>query len=120
MPPRKVFISYSSADRMEALAVRRLLVGRGCTVWLDVFDIRLSADVKTELGDGIASADELCLLLSPTAVASPWVTQEIARGEEQAKKRGLQVIPILLRPCRPPDAASRHGDARRHIWYRFA
>ena len=31
----KVFISYSSADRAEALAVRRLLTGRGCTVgWM--------------------------------------------------------------------------------------
>jgi hypothetical protein len=97
-----VFVSYSSADRREALAVRRNLVARGCRVWLDVFDIRVSEDVKSELGDGVAAADVLCLLLSPTAVASPWVAEEIARGEEQIK-RGLRMIAVLLRPCRPPD-----------------
>src|SRR2546427_3534431 len=99
-----VFISYSSADRGEALGVRRQLIRRGCAVWLDVFDIRIAEDLKHELGGGIARADVLCLLLSPTAVASPWVTEEIARGEEHAVKRGMRMIAILLRPCRPPDS----------------
>ena len=100
----KVFISYSSIDRAEALAVRRLLTERRCTVWLDVFDIRVAADLKRELGDGIASADVLCLLLSPTAVASPWVAGEIARGEEHVASRGMRFVTVLLRPCRPPDS----------------
>jgi hypothetical protein len=99
----KVFISYSSADRAEALAVRRLLTNRGCTVWLDVFDIRVAMDLKNELGEGIGNADVLCLLLSPTAVASRWVSEEIARGEEHANKRGMRLVAVLLRPCRPPD-----------------
>lgn len=100
----KVFISYSSADRVEALAVRRLLTNRGCTVWLDVFDIRVAADLKRELGEGIGNADVLCLLLSPTAVASPWVAEEIVRGEEHEARRGMRLIAVLLRPCRPPDS----------------
>lgn len=102
--PTTVFISYSSADRVEALEVRRLLVARGCAVWLDVFDIRVAADLKSELGGGIERADVLCLLLSPTAVASPWVAEEIRRGEAEAATRGLRMVVVLLRPCRPPDA----------------
>src|SRR5687767_1486338 len=102
--PAKVFISYSSADRAEALAVRRLLTNHGCTVWLDVFDIRVAEDLKRELGEGIGNADVLCLLLSPTAVASPWVAEEITRGEEHAARRGMRMIAVLLRPCRPPDS----------------
>lgn len=102
--PLKVFISYSSADRSEALEVRRLLTSRGCTVWLDVFDIRVAADLKRELGEGIGKADVLCLLLSPTAVLSPWVAEEIARGEEQAASRAMRIVTVLLRPCRPPDS----------------
>jgi hypothetical protein len=101
--PVTVFISYSSADRAEALAVRRMLTGRGCTVWLDVFDIRVAEDLKRELGEGIGNAAVLCLLLSPTAVASPWVAEEIARGLEHSAKRGMRLISVLLRPCRPPD-----------------
>src|SRR5687768_14647860 len=101
--PAKVFISYSSADRAEALAVRRLLTNHGCTVWLDVFDIRVAEDLKRELGEGIGNADVLCLLLSPTAVASKWVAEEIARGEEHRVSRGMRIVAVLLRPCRPPD-----------------
>ena len=101
--PVKVFISYSSADRAEALAVRRLLTSHGCTVWLDVFDIRVAADLKRELGEGIGNADVLCLLLSPTAVASKWVAEEIARAEEHRVSRGMRIVAVLLRPCRPPD-----------------
>jgi hypothetical protein len=71
MAQMKVFISYSSVDRADALAVRRELAGRGCAVWMDVFDIRVSSDLKHELGAGIAGADILCLLLSPASVASP-------------------------------------------------
>ena len=102
--PVKVFISYSSADRAEALAVRRLLTRHGCTVWLDVFDIRVAEDLKRELGEGIGNADVLCLLLSPTAVASKWVAEEITRAEEHRVSRGMRIVGVLLRPCRPPDA----------------
>jgi hypothetical protein len=84
--------------------VRRLLTNRGCTVWLDVFDIRVAADLKRELGEGIGNADVLCLLLSPTAVASPWVAEEIARAEEHRARRSMRLIAVLLRPCRPPDS----------------
>jgi hypothetical protein len=102
--PVKVFISYSSADRAEALELRRLLTNRGCTVWLDVFDIRVGADLRRELGEGIDNADVFCLLLSPTAVASPWVSEEIAHGIEHAATSGRPPVVVLLRPCRPPDS----------------
>src|ERR1700675_3591385 len=84
-----VFISYSSADRYDALTVRDILQRSGCTVWLDVFDIRGSADLKHELGAGIGAADILCLLLSPTSVLSPWVAEEIARAQREKAARGL-------------------------------
>ncbi len=103
--PLKVFISYSSADRAEALAVRRLLADRGCAGLVGRFrHPGVAADLKRELGEGIGNADVLCLLLSPTAVASPWVAKEIARSEEHAARRGMRLVAVLLRPCRPPDS----------------
>src|SRR5436190_678636 len=53
----------------------------------------------------VTSADVLCLLLSPTSVASPWVEREIelARAEDA---RGLRILPVILRPCAiPPELA---------------
>jgi hypothetical protein len=37
-------------------------------------------------------------------VASPWVAEEIARGEEHEAERGMRLLAVLLRPCRPPDS----------------
>lgn len=99
-----VFISYSSRDIDEALTIRRILTTNGCTVWLDVFDIRVSQDLKTELGGGIGNAAIFCLLLSPTAVASPWVAHEIEKGLQEVNARKMRLIPIILRPCTLPDA----------------
>jgi hypothetical protein len=49
----------------------------------------------------VEQAEIFCLLLSPTAVESPWVNQEIGTAIAAAK-RGLRILPIILRPCRIP------------------
>src|ERR1700704_5433033 len=68
--PPTVFISYSSADRVETLGGTAPAHGARLHRVADVFDIRLSAELKHELGGGIAGADVFWVLLSPTAVAS--------------------------------------------------
>jgi hypothetical protein len=98
-----VFVSYSSADRADAFELRALLKSHGCEVWLDFFDIRPTARLDTELSGGVASADVMCLLLSPTAVASRWVGVEIEHALARMHE-GLRLLPVILRPCRIPDA----------------
>lgn len=71
----KVFISYSSRDRPDAL--KEIAEADGHDAWMDLFDIRPSARLAGELEHGVSSADVLCLLLSPSAVASPWVGEEL-------------------------------------------
>jgi hypothetical protein len=99
-----VFISYSSVDRDEAFAIRRLLEEHGCSVWLDYFDIKPAESVESELRGNLERADVACLLLSPTAVASRWVGFEIERALAEAGR--VRLVPILLRPCKIPDPLS--------------
>jgi hypothetical protein len=66
----EIFISYSSGDRPGALRLKELAEADGHEVWMDLFDIRPAARLSAELADGVSRADVLCVLLSPSAVAS--------------------------------------------------
>jgi hypothetical protein len=98
-PPSGVFVSYSSKDRLDALKVREILEERGCRVWLDVFDIVGTNALRPQLTEALRGAGVLCLLLSPTAVQSAWVREEL----RLARDNGVRVLPVILRPCDIPD-----------------
>jgi hypothetical protein len=76
----RVFISYSSRDRGDALWLKELVEAAGHRVWLDVFDLRPAARLAAGLESGVRDADVLCVLLSPAAMASRWVAEEIAHA----------------------------------------
>jgi len=99
--PASVFISYSSRDRREALAIKQLLESHRMEVWLDYFDIQTTAELREQLASRVRQAGLFCLLLSPSAVGSRWVGEEIATALA-ARKDGLRVLPVILRPCLIP------------------
>jgi hypothetical protein len=99
--PNTAFISYSSYDRKEAFSIKELLEASHIRVWMDFFDIQTTAELRQELRTKVEQAEIFCLLLSPTAVESPWVHQEIETAIVAAK-RGLRILPIIVRPCRIP------------------
>jgi TIR domain len=72
---------------------------------MDLFDIRPAGRLASELERGVTSADVLCILLSPTAVASPWVSDEL-RHAVAAEAKGLRILPIILRATAIPDELS--------------
>ncbi|TDD40269.1 toll/interleukin-1 receptor domain-containing protein [Saccharopolyspora elongata] len=94
----RVFVSYASHDRADALALRSLLAGRGCEVWLDVFDINPAGRLRAELVDALHRSDLICVLLSPSSVASTWVRFEL----DEAIADRQRLLPIILRPCDLP------------------
>jgi TIR domain len=103
----KIFISYSSRDRGDALRLKEIAEADGHDAWMDLFDIRPSARLAGELEQGVSSADVLCLLLSPSAVASPWVREEL-RYALAAEEKGLRVMPVILRAAPIPDELADH------------
>jgi hypothetical protein len=101
MAPKTVFVSYSSRDRRDAFEIKALLESAKIKVWLDYFDIQTTAELRQELAKKVKEANLFCLILSPTAVDSRWVNDEIETALAAAKD-GLRILPILLRPCRIP------------------
>lgn len=102
----KVFISYSSRDRAEALQLMDLLEKHGCQVWMDFFDIQPTAQLAEQLSGGVDAAEVVCLLLSPTSVASQWVELEIDHALARAEA-GTRILPVILRPCTIPPRLDR-------------
>jgi TIR domain len=103
----KIFISYSSRDRPDALRLKEIAEADGHDAWMDMFDIHPSARLAGELEQGVSSADVLCLLLSPSAVASPWVREELQYALA-AEEKGLRVMPVILRAAPIPDELADH------------
>lgn len=99
--PRTAFISYSAFDRADAFVIKKLLEAQGLEVWLDFFDVETSANLRQELAKRVKQSELFCLLLSPMAVESKWVSGEI-KTALAAAKRGLRILPVILRPCRIP------------------
>ena len=73
----------------NALRLKEIAEAGGHDAWMDLFDIRPSTRLAGELEQGVSNADVLCLLLSPSAVASPWVREEL-RYALAAEEKGLR------------------------------
>ena len=65
-------------------------------MWLDFFDIKPTEVRHGELTTNIQRADLVVILLSPTSVASEWVSYEARLALEQKRR----ILPVILRPCR--------------------
>jgi len=96
--PSKTFFSYARVDSEFTLRLVKDLRAAGASVWLDQLDI-----APGELWDGaIENALKTChnhlIVLSPDAVNSVNVMDEVSFALEQRKK----VIPVLYRDCHIP------------------
>lgn len=74
---RKVFLSHSSSDTAEVEVLRAALEARGIACFLDVLDLKAGDALAAALKDQVQEARAFVVALSPAAVSSKWVRQEI-------------------------------------------
>lgn len=74
---RRVFLSHSSRDTAEVEALRAALDGRGIACFLDALDLKAGDGLSATLKDRVQEARAFVVVLSPAAVSSTWVRQEI-------------------------------------------
>jgi hypothetical protein len=96
--PMRVFVSYSSQDRLAALQLHKLVEEAGHDAWMDLFDIQPAKRLNAELQQGVQNADVFCILLSPAAVTSKWVKEEIEHARNM-EEQGVRILPVIIRPC---------------------
>jgi hypothetical protein len=98
--PKRVFISYGTADASSAAAwMQSELSKLGYAVWRDKDELRDGEDWAERIEHELVGADAVVALLSPHAVR---------RGGECrneigiAKDRRKTIVPVMVRRCEPP------------------
>ena len=98
MPPREMFLSYSSQDEEMARRLADTLNAHGVPVFFSPRDIQGAAQWQDVLGEALARCDWFGLLLSPAAASSMWVKRETKHALIQPRFDG-RIIPLLYQPC---------------------
>lgn len=101
--PAKAFVSYSRADTDFVLRLCQDLRGAGASIWLDQLDIHPGEDWDEAIERGLSECGRMLAVLSPKAVASQNVLDEI--GYALSKKK--PIIPVLYRDCEVPYRLNR-------------
>jgi formylglycine-generating enzyme required for sulfatase activity len=101
MPPekqRRTFLSYSRINKDFALKLAKELKTAGFLVWLDQLDIPTGARWDNELEKALEECEIFMLILTPAAIASENVKDEIGYAIDNSKR----ILPILLENCNVP------------------
>jgi formylglycine-generating enzyme required for sulfatase activity len=97
-PTNHVFICYARVDQEFVLKLARNLKERGVPVWVDVWDIPVSANWDQAIDDALYDCTQFLIVLSPAAVDSGEVRGELRTALDEAKP----ILPVLYQPCRIP------------------
>lgn len=96
----RIFVSYSRQDKPfvdRLVADIRRALGKPDSVWYDVVGLEGGDDWIGSIEREITARPVMLLVLSPDAVDSYWVNEEIKIALNERKK----IIPIMYRPCKP-------------------
>jgi hypothetical protein len=93
-----IFLSYARADSAFVLKLAKALRSAGTNLWLDQVDIRGGDVWERAVEDALKTSSCLLVVLSPAAVASTNVTDEVSFALDNKKK----IVPIVYRQCDIP------------------
>src|SRR3982750_2543729 len=95
---KPAFFSYAREDSAPALRIASDLKRLGASVWLDQLDIRPGRKWDREVETALDSCMQMVVIVSPAAVASDNVMNEVVYALEERKT----VIPMIVQDCRIP------------------
>jgi hypothetical protein len=94
----QAFFSYCREDSEFALKLAGDLKAAGVTVWLDQLDIAPGQRWDRAVEDALENCSRLVVLLSPAAVNSTNVMDEVSFALEERKT----IVPVIYRDCTVP------------------
>ena len=92
------FLSYARLDQAIALRLADDLIAAGVSVWVDQYDIQPSQHWDRAVEDAVRACRGFIAILSPAAVASPNVADEVSVAIDDGKA----IIPVLVERCTLP------------------
>jgi hypothetical protein len=99
-----VFVSHSGPDTWVAKQIAREIEARGATPFLDEAEVDAGADFEEDIIEFLQKAHELVVLLTPWALARPYVWAEIGA----AWGRRIPIVALLL-GITPTELQTRPG-----------
>ena len=97
------FVSYARSDKTPALKLVQALVEAGVELWVDEMDIVQGDRWDDAIEKALMSCRGIVLCLSPAAVASENVLDEI----HFALENDLPLYPVMIERCRVPYRVAR-------------
>src|SRR5438445_9845887 len=88
-----VFISYSRKDKEFVRELHRALTEQKRDVWVDFEDIPIASDWRSEIYQGIESADTFIFVITPDSVNSKICEEEVTHAIWCEKR----IVPLLRR-----------------------
>jgi TIR domain-containing protein len=98
MFPREIFLSHSNRDRRFAAELVEVLRRHGIRVWYSEVHIKAAQQWHDEIGKALKRCDWFAIVLSPNAVRSMWVKNELLFALNQRHYRN-RIAPILHKKC---------------------
>lgn len=92
------FISYSHEDKGFAEKLERELKAHGFTLWRDESRIEPGSEWTDDIEEALNVCSTVIVVLSPAALDSPWVKNEILFATKLRKK----IITVIIEKCRMP------------------
>ncbi|EIV91289.1 WD40 repeat-containing protein [Frankia sp. QA3] len=103
-----VFVCYGRADRAWVRGLAEELKLAGLRVFYDEWEILAGDHVVHRLDEGIRGSAAGVVVVSPDALAQPWVAAEYAAMLHQAVEGARPLVPVLLKDAElPPFLGSR-------------
>src|SRR5437867_1233879 len=97
-PIQLAFLSYAREDAEFVLRLAKDLRAGGADVWIDQLDIEPGQRWDRAIEDALAKCPQLLVILSPAAVESTNVMDEVSLALEEGKT----VLPVIHRQCKVP------------------
>jgi CheY-like chemotaxis protein len=99
----RVFISHSNKDKPLVDKLANDLQAAGLDLWYDRDEIQVGDTILEKIGQGLANCDYMIIILSPDAVDSWMVRQELLIFLNEEMRRGHRlVLPVLYKDCQIP------------------
>jgi hypothetical protein len=93
----KVFISHSYEDQSLVRRIAEGLRKNGLEVWLGETDLMPGENWAQKVSKALDDSQAMVVVITPNAMRSPWVHQEIAYALGQKRYRG-RVVPVIVGP----------------------
>lgn len=110
---KKIFVSYSSKDLDKAEKIVIALKNIGCEVIFAEYDLLVGDSIPSFINVSLHSMEYFVICLSPSAVQSRYVKDEID-GAKAAEwnRQSKTILPVLLEECDIPPilAAKKYAD----------